>query len=149
MSRSTPQILDLASRLITHETLGNNSSEGKRPLAFQVGDTLRPRLATLMGNGGFRALLSRALVLAKGEVLWLRTVQVNADGALEGMEALRGKLDSAEFRKGQVVLMAQLIGLMVAFIGPNLTLHLVSDIWPQISVGNLELSNGSKNEKTK
>ena len=35
---------------------------------FLVCEKLRPHLAMLMGNAGFRALLSRALALAKAEV---------------------------------------------------------------------------------
>jgi hypothetical protein len=39
--------------------------------------------------------------------------------------------------------------LLVAFIGPNLTLLLVGDIWPQISLNDLDFGNGGKNEKPK
>ena len=41
------------------------------------------------------------------------------------------------------------LGLLVAFIGPNLTLRLVREIWPQIPLGDLDVDNGGKNEKTK
>ena len=102
-----------------------------------------------MGNGGFRALLSRALALANAEVPWLRAVHVKADGTLEGLEALHAQLDPAEFLEGRVVLLAQLLGLLVAFIGPSLTLRLVGEIWPQISLNDLDFGNGGKNEKSK
>jgi len=59
---------DFADRLIAYETGGNNSSETKTPAACLVSEKLRPHLATLMGNVGFRALLSRALALANAEV---------------------------------------------------------------------------------
>jgi len=101
-----------------------------------------------MGRGGFRALLSRALALATAEVRWLRTMQVNADGAFEGLEALQSRIDPAEFNEGRVVLLAHLFGLLVAFIGPNLTLRLASEIWPQILLVDLDLGSGGKNEKT-
>ena len=140
---------DFAKRLIAYETLKNKSSEAKTPAAFHVADKLRPHLATLMGNGGFRALLSRALALANAEVPWLRAVHVKADGTLEGLEELHAQLDPAEFLEGRVVLLAQLLGLLVAFIGPSLTSRLVGEIWPQISLKDLDSGNGDRNEKSK
>ena len=112
-----------AKRLMAYETSGNKSSETTNPAAFHVCEKLRPQLATLMGNGGFRALLSRALALATAEVPWLRAVHVKADGTLEGLEELHAQLDSAEFFEGRVVLLAQLLGLLVAFIGEILVPH--------------------------
>jgi hypothetical protein len=117
MNRSTPQMRSIALRLINYETPGNSSSETTNTAIFQVTDRLRPHLAMLMGHGGFRALLARALALASAEVSWLRAVQVNADGTLEGLETPHARLKPAEFREGRLVLLAQLLGLLVAFIG--------------------------------
>jgi hypothetical protein len=133
-----------ATHLMAHETLKNKSSEAKSSAAFHVTDKLRSHLATLMGNGGFRALLSRALALATVEVSWLRAVHVKADGTLEGLEALHAQLDPAEFLEGRIVLLAQLLGLLVAFIGPSLTSRLVGEVWPQISLADMDFGNGSK-----
>lgn len=144
MSRATPQMQNFAKRLIAYETLVNKSSEAKTPAAFHVNDKLRPHLTTLMGNGGFRALLSRALALTKAEVPWLSAVQVKADGSLEGLEELYTQLDPNRFIEVRVVLLAHLLGLLVAFIGDNLTLHLVGEIWPQISLTDMDFGNGDK-----
>jgi len=95
-----------------------------------------------MGNGGFRALLSRALVLAGAEVPWLRAVRVSADGTLEGLEKPAAGLNPAEFHQGRVVFLAQLLGLLVAFIGPGLTLRLLCEIWPQLATDNVDFGNG-------
>ena len=135
--------------LIACEAQGNNSSETMASAAFPVPEKLRLPLTVLMGNGGFRALLSRALALATVEVRWLRAVQVKADGTLAGVDALHARIDPAEFHEGRVVLLAQLLGLLVAFIGPKLTLRLVGEIWPQILLPDLDLGNGDQNEKTK
>ena len=92
-----------------------------------------------MGSGGYRALLSRALTLASEEVPWLRAVHVNADGALEGLkelEELHAQLDPDEYFEGRVVLLSQLLGLLAAFIGENLTLGLVREVWPKLSVSD-------------
>lgn len=102
-----------------------------------------------MGNGGFRALLSRALALASVEVPWLRAVHVKPDGALGGLEELSAQLNLDKFFEGNVVLLAQLLGLLVAFIGENLTLRLAREVWPKAPLDDLDLTNGDKNEKTK
>jgi hypothetical protein len=145
MSQATLQMQSFARRVLACEPPGRKPSEAKSPEAFQVFDKLRPHLATLMGNGGFRALLSRALALANTEVSWLSAVHVKADGSLEGLEELHGQIDPAEFFEGIVVLLAQLLGLLVAFIGENLTVRLVREVWPKVSLNDLDLNLDSGN----
>jgi hypothetical protein len=123
---------DFSERLIAHATRGNKSSETETPATFLVVEKLRPNLVTLLGNVGFRALLSRALVLTNSEIAWLRAVHVKADGSLEGLHELDAQLDPEEIAEGRVVLLAQLLGLLVAFIGESLTLRLVRDVWPKL-----------------
>ena len=138
---------DFAERLIAYETRENKSSETKTPAACLVGEKLRPHLATLMGNVGFRALLSRALALANAEVPWLRAVHVKADGTFEGLDELGTQVDPDEIFEGCVVLLAQLLGLLVAFIGEDLTLRLGREVWPKLSLDNFDFGKGDKNEK--
>jgi hypothetical protein len=144
VNRATAQMRSIAERLITYETPKKASAATANTANFQVTERLRPHLATLMGHGGFRALLSRALVLARVEVSWLRAVQVNTDGILEGLATPHARLTPAEFREGRVVLLAQLLGLLVAFIGPGLTSRLVGEIWPQLAADKLDFGNGDK-----
>jgi hypothetical protein len=122
----------LAKSLVVYETSMNKSSETKVPPVLHVTEKLRPYLANLMGNGGFRALLSRALVLASVEVSWLSAVQVNTRGSLDGLEALHAQIASAEFIEGEIVLLIELLALLEAFIGPALTSRLIGEIWSQI-----------------
>ena len=129
---------EFAERLMAYETKENKSSETKTPAACLVVDKLRPHLATLMGNLGFRALLSRALALANAEVPWLRAVDVDADGSLEGVDELGAQVDPDGIFDGCVVLLAQLLGLLVAFIGESLTLQLVREVWPKLSLNDLD-----------
>jgi len=137
---------NLAKRLMAYETGGNKSSGTKTPVAFHCCEKLRPHLAALMGDGGFRALLSRAL--ADAEVPWLRAVHVKADGSLGGLEELHVQLDLDEFFEGRIVLLTQLIGLLAAFIGENLTLRLVREVWPNVPLNDLDFDNGATNEET-
>ena len=139
MNRATPQMLVFAERLIACEISGNESSGTKSPAAFPVCEKLRSHLATLMGNNGVRSLFSRALAQAGGEVPSLRAVQVKADGSLAGLDKPEVQAGAEELAKGGVVLVAQLLGLLVAFIGEKLVLRIVSDAWPKLTLDDLNL----------
>jgi hypothetical protein len=140
---------DFAERLIAYETRGNKSSETETSGPFLVGEKLRPQLAALMGNVGFRALLSRALALANAEVPWLREVHVNTDGSFQGLDELGAQVGPDKIFEGRVVLLAQLLGLLVTFIGELLTLRLVREVWPKLSLNEVDLGTRDKNEKVK
>src|SRR5687768_4832664 len=64
MSRATPTMRGLAEQLIGFETRGRASLHETKAPAAAVCEKLRPVLGTLIGSGGFRGLLSRALVRA-------------------------------------------------------------------------------------
>lgn len=132
---------DFAERLIAFETRGKKSSGTKTPAAFQVFEKLRPHLATLMGKGGFRALLARALALASADVSWLSALHVDADGSLEQSEDLKAQVDPKEMVEGCVVLATQLLGLLVAFIGDDLALRLVREAWPKLPLNKLDFGD--------
>lgn len=139
-------MLDFAERLIACETRGNKSSGTKTPAAFPVCEKLRPHLATLLGNTGFHALLSRALARAEANVPSLRAMQVNADGFLAGSDEAEVQAVPEERAKGSVVLVAQLLDLLVAFIGEKLMLRIVCDVWPKLSLNDLNFGKRDKNE---
>src|SRR5665213_3227392 len=114
MSEATLKMRDFAERLIAYETKGNKSSETKIAAVFLVGEKLRLHLTALMGNVGFRALLSRALALVNAEIPWLRAVHVKADGSLEGLDEIGAQVGPEKIAEGSLVLLAQLLGLLVA-----------------------------------
>ena len=149
MVRATTKMRDFAKCLMACEMTGSKSSEASTPAALVVCEKLRPHLATLMGNRGFRALLSRSLALAGAEVPWLRALHVKEDGFLGGLDELKAHLEPKSLFEGWVVLLAQLLGLLTSFIGENLTLHLVREVWPKLSFNELDLGTGAKSEKTK
>jgi len=135
---------DFAERLIAYEARGRKKSDRENSAAFAACEKLRPHLATVIGTAGFRTVLSRALTLATKHVPWLSAVQVKPDGALEGWEELRPQLAPEEIAEGRVALLAQLVGLLVAFIGENLTLRLVREVWPQLPFNDSESGKGDK-----
>lgn len=138
MSRATPLMRDFAERLVVFEMKGTTVSAAHIPVAFQVCEKLRPHLATLMGSTGFHALLMRALAVANTKDPWLRMVQVRVDGSLEGLDGVGAPADPAAMTEGSVVLVAQLLALLVAFIGENLTLRMVREVWPQLPLADFD-----------
>ena len=131
-----------AEALIAHDA---RKYKARKPApAFPVCDKLRPQLSTLVGNTGYHALISRALVLAAAQAPGLRQVKVNGDGTLEGVEALHAKLKPNDFLESHGALLTQLLGLLVAFIGENLTLRLVGEIWPGLPMDNFNFGRGGK-----
>ena len=126
-----PQTRDLAQRLLAYENASGKTSEPTEFAAFRVFERLREPICTLTGVAGFRSLLSRALTLARAEAPSLSTVQVAADGSLKGLDELEPQIDQKEVRDGGAILIAQLIGLLLTFIGEGLTLRLVQDVWPE------------------
>ena len=136
-----------ARRLTDYETRGNGLSGTNSPPAFYVCEKLRAHLATSVGNTGSQELLSCALARAHAEVPWLRAVRVKEDGPLEGLQALPAQLSPEELSAGEVVLLAELLAMLSAFIGERLTLGQVREVWPQIPLNDLDFGKESKHEK--
>ncbi len=132
MDGDTPRLRAFARRLLAHNTDGGKPGAIKDSENFRVCEKLRGPLSRLAGVGGFQSLLARALALAGEEVSWLRGLHVNAKGSLEGLEKLEAKPGSREIAEGEVVLVSQLLGLLVTFIGPDLTAGLLREIWPKM-----------------
>jgi hypothetical protein len=126
MSRTSPspKIQELAQRLLAYEAARVNPCEANIPAVLRVSEKLRRSLSTLVGSSGFRSLLARALTLAKVQVPALSAVQVQPDGSLERWIDFGNEDQPAE---ACVILIAQLLGLLVAFIGEGVTLSLGSD----------------------
>ena len=139
MNSATPQMRNFAMRLILNETNGTKSLEVKSAAVFLVCEKLRPQLEPLVGKSGFRSLLSRSLSLAVKEVPELRAVNITTDGALEGPQEIYQDVNPNKILEGRLVLLAQLLDLLVAFIGENLTLRLVNEVWPKVTLNNLDL----------
>ena len=126
-----PKSRQLAQRLLTYEAVAGENSEPAESAAFRVCAKLRRPLITLAGVAGFRSLLSRALTLARAEAPSLSAVQVAADGSLKGLDELGPQIDKEQARNEGAILIAQLIGLLLTFIGEGITLRLVQDEWPE------------------
>jgi len=120
-SADTPTTRELARRLLAYEAAKAGTAKADTQAVCRVCDKLRRPLTTLAGAAGFRSLLARALTLAKQESPLLGAWEVKPDGSLQGL--------NGEAAQSGAVLIAQLIGLMITFIGESLTLRLLHDVW--------------------
>lgn len=131
-----------------------DAAEAPAPLteaAERASDKLRVHLSKRIGQEGFRVLLARALSLTTTVFPHLSAVRVGADGALVG---LRGALDrsSQEARdngtqksgtrddrtqedtaEAATALIGQFLGLLIVFIGEDLTLRMLGAVWPGLA----------------
>jgi hypothetical protein len=137
MSQSIPQIHELARRLFAVEARRRGQPGGAAETMERVCQRLQQRLRLLIGAGGMYALFARALHLAESEHPWLGVVQMeeHPDCSLKGLQHAAEQRDSEEASKGFASMTANIIWLLVTFIGEDLTLGLVYEAWPEIKNG--------------
>lgn len=122
----------LSQRLVAHE-LRSSAGDGEAArAAFRVCEGLRRQLCSLAGVAGYRALIARALVLARARASWLAEVKIETDGTIAFPADIPTRVGDAEFARGGLVLVAELLGLLSTLIGEALTLRLVSNAWPDL-----------------
>jgi hypothetical protein len=98
----------------------------------RVYERLRRQLGAPIGAGGFQALASRALALAKSESPQLGAVQVTENGGLRGLGEGESQTDPDEGGEAGIILIAQLLGLFLTFLGEETTLRLIEDLRLQV-----------------
>ena len=125
---------DLARSLLAYETVAGQTSELIEPVAVRVCEKLRRPLCALAGVAGYRALLARALTLARADSPSLGALQVTADGYLQGLGEPASQSDQHHASEGDVYFTAQLLGLFFSLLGPAVTLQLVQDVFPNLTV---------------
>lgn len=136
-----PNARAISLALLVYEVRAGEASGENIPAVVRVSEKLRRPLSTIAGSTGFRALLGRALVLAKAQDPGLAAVRVQQDGSLDGLSEL---LDD-ENRPAGVALIAHLLGLLDGFIGTDLALRLVLDVWPDLPGFEVEALRGESN----
>jgi hypothetical protein len=123
---------DLARSLVASEGDANTTSLHTEPATVRVYERLRRQLGSSVGSDGFHALASRALALAKSDSLRLRAVQVTANGDLRGLDEVESEADADEAGEAGIILIAQLLGLFLTFLGKSTTLRLIEDLRLQV-----------------
>jgi len=125
---------DLARSLIASEAEASTTSLHTEPVAVRVYERLRRQLGSPVGVDGFQALASRALALAKSQMPRLSAVQVTANGGLRGLGKIESQTDADENGEAGIILIAQLLGLFLTFLGEATTLRLIEDLRLQVDV---------------
>ena len=160
-------ILNLVQRLLlveaaeTRVAAEDQENELLIETAERILDKLRGHLSRKIGAEGFRTLLARALTLTKAQYPYLSAVKVAADGSLSGLReaaepvevaesieaAQEGKAQSVN-AEGVSALVAELLELLITFIGEELTRRTVNTIWLDFIWGDdLIRNNATHGEK--
>jgi hypothetical protein len=133
MEKPPTSIRTLAQRLLAMEAAGQAAADLPRQEAVRVCEKLRISLTRFAGADGFTALMRRALVLARADVPALHSVEVKADGSLEGLKELTVGEHSGGI-EASTAIATHLLGLLVTFVGEPITLRLVREAWPEASL---------------
>lgn len=119
---------DLARRLIEIEEA--NRSKDDPPPAVIVCEKLRAALTRFAGVDGFRALMHRAISLARLEFPLLREMTTDNEGCLEAFAKLP---DSTEDKaRALVAVIGHVLSLLGLFVGESMMRRLVDDAWPEM-----------------
>jgi hypothetical protein len=119
---------DLARSLVASEADAAATSLHTEPATVRVYERLRRQLGAPVGVDGFQALASRALALARSESPRLSAVQVTATGDLHGFGEVESQTETDEHGEAGIILIAQLLGLFLTFLGEATTLRLIEDL---------------------
>ena len=125
---------DLARSLVASEADASTTSLHTEPATVRVYERLRRQLASPVGADGFQSFASRALALAKSQSPRLSAVQVTSNGDLRGLGEVESQTDADEDDDAGIILIAQLLGLFLTFLGEATTLRLIEDLRLQVEV---------------
>jgi hypothetical protein len=130
---------DLGRLLLTAAT-GDQTDPATLPgAAERAFQKLCRQLAELVTMVGSQALFSRALYLTRTQFPFLAGVRAGTtpEACLEGLRDSVQGVEPAQAREGLAALFATLIELLTTFIGEDLTLRLVAEVWPEMPLDDL------------
>ena len=121
---------DLAAWLIAHEK-PEPTEQAFHEAAERVCARLCGRLSNIITEEGYWALLDRAIHMTRAEFPFLNSTNKRAerDGCL-GVLWDAEPVDPTARRAALTAVLAGVIGLLTTFIGPDLALWVVRDVWP-------------------
>ncbi len=134
MTTATPSQHAVAQWLLTAEGVDAERRLAAPAAAERVFWKLSQRLAQLITLVGSDALLARAVHLSRVEFPFLDGAQITrSDDSLTLRLGDSGKgAESGQAAEGFEAVLAILIALLVSFIGEDLTLHLLREVWPEL-----------------
>ncbi len=124
----------LAARIVADEAKRIAPSAHDVDLILQVCDKMHPSIARLAGSISYRALLSRALALAKPKAQTLGALRFESDGRLvfDPEDPAAEFLNPDTVRTDAVVLVTAFVNLLMVLIGEALTLRIIRQVWPEV-----------------
>ena len=125
---------DLARSLVASEVDAATTRLHTEPATVRVYEKLRQQLGASVGADGFQALASRALALARSESPRLSAVQIGVNGGLRGFGEVESQTDTDEDGEVGIILIAQLLGLFLTFLGEATALRLIEDLRLQVEI---------------
>jgi hypothetical protein len=126
--------LTLARWLVTTEMGAEQGPLAGSAAAERVFEKLSHRLAQLITAGGAEALLTRAVHLSRTEFPFLGGVPAapNTRSLIERLRETVATVEPSQAHEGLISVLGTLIGLLVSFIGEDLTFRLLRDVWPAV-----------------
>jgi hypothetical protein len=126
----------LAAWLLARESEGEVDVPGLLAAAERACQKLAPRLSQLVSTAGTQALLARSLHVARAKFPFLAGVRVGPASEPRLLSFCDGIYDVErnEATKALRAILAILLNLLVGFIGADLTLTLVREVWPDLPV---------------
>jgi hypothetical protein len=138
--KSAPPGLRKLSRRLLEQQAGNPSHPQDLLAASEpVCQKLQEKLVTLIGSNGCRVLISRAWVLTRREFRELNSIETKGSCHFQRQGSMQG-LDPDQTVEGQVVMLANLLWLLMIFIGEDLSMHLMYELWPDLPPGEVDSS---------
>ena len=136
---------DLAYWLLDKETSLEVDQPGLSAAAERVCRKLSGRLSRSISPAGSQAILSRALHLARADSPFLEGVRAGRppEACLAELgEHVQG-IDIIDVRKGLLGVLATVLDLLGRFIGEDLMLRLVREVWPDLPASDSDPSGNA------
>jgi hypothetical protein len=129
----SPETNDIARSLLAYEAAGS-TSEAVQSLAVRVCEKLRGPLCALAGVVWYRTLIGRALTLARSQTNSLGDFQIAENGSLQDVGKSSLQSDRHYASEADVLLTSHSIGLILSLLGTAVTLQLVQDVFPNLTI---------------
>ncbi len=133
MAQVPSSLADFAQRLLLHEA-GKSPRPDDLAGAMEQGcRALHSRLAPLVGATGFDAIIRQAVRLATGDFPFLSAVEPPITNcAVDGFRQSAEGREPKEVGDALTAILANFIWLLVIFIGENIALRKVHEVWPDV-----------------
>ena len=135
MSHVPPTLADFARRLFVHEAGGGQRTQDFVDAMERACQALHARLTPLVSSAGVNALLGRAITLAAREFPFLSAssgILITPTCSVDGLRQAVDGREPAETEDALVAILANFLWLLVIFIGENLGLRKVHEVWPDV-----------------